>query len=131
MKIGPWDYVNRQRPLLKLYYCKDYWALCRRTLESGRHRYAIALLPDILGTDSMAVDGIDGCPRVRREEGNEPASKISPDSAWAWTISGLARDRTAEPVSLGPDSQARISRLTHDGTVEPVSRDLSLRRERG
>ena len=52
--------------------------------------YAIALLPDILGTDSM----------VRREEGNGPASKISPDSAWVWRVSGLARDRTAESVSL-------------------------------
>ena len=52
--------------------------------------YAIASLPDILGTDSM----------VRREEGNGPASKISPDSAWVCTIYGLARDRMAEPVSL-------------------------------
>ena len=41
--------------------------------------------------------------------GKKGAREYAPDSAWAWRISGLTRD----------------------GTAEPVSRDQILRRERG
>ena len=51
----------------------------------------------------MAVDGIDG-----RRRGNREDPLIKP-SAWVW----------------------RMSRLTRDGTAEPVSRNQILRRKRG
>ena len=35
---------------------------------------------------------------VAKSEGN-PVNKISPDLAWAWRLSGLTRDGTVEPVS--------------------------------
>ena len=43
-------------------------ALCRRTLGSERHRYAIAR-PDKLGTDSIAVGGIHRCTPSRKAGG--------------------------------------------------------------
>ena len=45
----------------------------------------------------------------RKAGGKRGAREKAPDSAWAW----------------------RMSRLTRDGTAEPVSRDQILRRERG
>ena len=84
--------------------------LCRRTLGSERHRYTIAW-PHKLGTDSMAYGGSNN-------KWTPPPRKMGvilwvrpPDSAWVvW----------------------RMSRLTRDGTAEPVvSRDQIIRRERG
>ena len=45
----------------------------------------------------------------RKAGGKRGAREYAPDSAWAWRMSGLARD----------------------GTAEPLSRDQILRRERG
>ena len=56
-KTGSWRHLKRHHPLLELR--RALLALCRRTLGSERHRYAIAW-PDKLGNDPMAVDGIDG-----------------------------------------------------------------------
>ena len=54
----------------------------------------------------MVIDGINKWMSSRKQgELREEA----PDSAWMW----------------------RMSRLTRDGTTEPVSRDLTLRHERG
>ena len=48
-----------------------FLALCRRTLGSERHRYAIAR-PDKLGTDPMAYGGfINGRRRGTREESHK------------------------------------------------------------
>ena len=59
-------------------------ALCRRTLGSERHRYAVAW-PDKLGTDPMAYGGfINGRRRGTREE----SRKYAPDSAWVWRCTG-------------------------------------------
>ena len=51
-------------------------ALCRRTIGGDRHRYAIAG-PGKLGTDPVAVDGIDGRRYLSLMEEEEPVSKIS------------------------------------------------------
>ena len=48
------DELQRQHPLLELPW--ELLALCRRTLGSERHRYAIPW-PDKLGTDPMAYGG--------------------------------------------------------------------------
>ena len=51
-------------------------------------------------TDSMTVDGIDGCRRRKREKGEELASKHRTRySIWVWRISGMTRDGTVELVS--------------------------------
>ena len=47
----------------------------------------------------MAVDGIDGSHRGKRKEGEECVSKHQIRHGRAWRLSGMARDRTAEPVS--------------------------------
>ena len=36
--------------------------------------------------------------RGKREEGKEPVSITTPDSAWVWRISRLTRDGIAKPV---------------------------------
>ena len=43
--------------------------------------------------------GLDGRRRGKREKGDEPVSKLSPDSTRVWRIRGLTWDVTAEPVS--------------------------------
>ena len=117
-QIGPQGYLNRSaylnrsHPLLKLPW--GLLALCRWTLGGERHRYAIAW-PNKLGTDPVAIDGIDGRRGGKREyQGvstiNSNSNRLSinqSDSAWVWRTSGL----------------------TLDGTAEPVSRDQILRRE--
>ena len=49
-------------------------ALCRRTLGSESHRYAIAR-PDKLGTDSMPYGGINESLDAAAETGRNPVSK--------------------------------------------------------
>ena len=56
-------------------------AQCRWALGGQRHRYATAW-PDKLGTDMMAVDGIDGRRREKRWEGEEPVSRHQFQSEW-------------------------------------------------
>ena len=76
-------------------------ALCRKTLGSERHRYAIAQ-PDKLGTGPM-----NGRRRGIREE------------------SHMMYVSTRFSLSM------EISRLTRDGTAKPVSQDQIFRRKRG
>ena len=40
-------------------YLENVILLCRRTLGSERHRYENNARPDILGTGTMAVDGLN------------------------------------------------------------------------
>ena len=47
---------------------------------------------DKLGTGPMAIGGIDGSRRGKREEGGEP------DPFCVWRLSGLTWDETAEPA---------------------------------
>ena len=82
--------------------------MCRRALDSKRHRYATER-PDEIESDpmaSMAFHGIYG---------------------WtpSWKTEGISRVN-ARWFSLGAENE-----LTRDGTAEPVSRDQILRRERG
>ena len=79
-------------------------ALCRRTLGSERHRDAIAL-PDKLGTDPMAYDGLNKYMAAAVELGRIPVSKhdIQPDDGDEQADAGRdCRNRLARP-----NSQAR------------------------
>ena len=69
-----------------------------------RHRVSLSLKLRSNG----AFSGVDTTP-WRKTGGKRGARECAPDSAWAWRMSGLTRD----------------------GTAEPVSRDQILRRERG
>ena len=92
VKIGPCDFLNRQRPLLELpRVARVVLALCRLTLGGKRHRYA-NVLPDKFETDPMAVGGVDRC-RRRKQEGSEEA----PNSARAWRTNELMRDGMERP----------------------------------
>ena len=75
-------------------------ALCRhRTLGSERHRYANALLPDKLGSDQMAVDGIlYGGRGWSGKAGGIPGASNIIFSLGVENMSGLTRDGTAEPA---------------------------------
>ena len=82
--------------------------LCRRNLDGQRPRHAIIAWPDKLGTDPMAVGGLDldavgGI--VRRKQERNPWVRTRFSRVW------------------------RMSELTRDGTAESVSRDQILRRE--
>ena len=80
-------------------YREDYWMLYRRTLGSERHRYAVAL-PDKLGTGTMTCGGLN-----------------------------TFMDAAAEIGSTTFSLSVEMSRLTRDGTAEPVSRGQILRRK--
>ena len=74
------------------------------TQATYSHRYAIAR-PDKLGTDLVAVDGIDGLRRGKWKEGEEPTRKhqIQPEcKEWAAVVG-----RDGQTCLAGPNSQSR------------------------
>ena len=78
--------------------------MCRRTLGSERHRYAIAR-PDKLGTDPMASSGLNKYMDAAAELGRNPVSKhqIQPEYGDEQADAGRdCRNRLARP-----NSQAR------------------------
>ena len=81
--------------------------LCRRTLGSERHLYAIAW-PGELGTDLMAYGGINKRTPPRKSGG----------------IQGVSTRFSLSTVCI-------MSRLTRNGKPEPVSRNQILGRVRG
>ena len=79
--------------------------MCRRTLGSERHRYAIAR-PDKLGTDLMALSGLNKYMDAAAELGRNPVSKhqIQPEYGDEQADAGRdCRNRLARP-----NSQARM-----------------------
>ena len=92
---------HRQHPLVEIPW--GLLALCRRTLGSecidtqlrdlmnlGLTRWRLALYVDAVA-----------------ENGRNPVSKISPDSAWVWRMDRLTRDGTGRTHLARPNSRAR------------------------
>ena len=101
--IGQWGYLKRQHPNVTR-ATMGPMALCQRTLDGDATGTQF-----LRETHQMALFRCRYTTPWRKAGGKRGAREYAPDSAWAWRMSGLTRD----------------------GTAEPVSRDQILRRERG
>ena len=90
-------------------HLENYWP-CAGGLSAVNANGTQVRGPIQLGTKPMAVGGIDGRHRAKREEKSEPASKcqiqfnLDVDNA----IGGLTRDGMAEPVSRNQNLKALL-----------------------